>query len=161
MTTMPRRVDKLRSREPFPVTPGTHEYDALSFLVRNRDYGFTPTEISDRTDVAERSASKTLARLFDKGLVDRVQGVYFVDPDRAADLQRRLESIDAAARLHESAPDDAGAEPGWESQVPSLAPGEEVPAEDTHDGTVVADEVSELVARLVDGDAGAESETDD
>ena len=161
MTTMPRKVDDLRSGEPFPVTPGTKDYDALSFLVRNRDYGFTPAEIADRTDVAETSASKTMARLFEKGLVEPIQGVYFVDPDRAADLQRRLESIDAAARLHESAPDDAYAEPGWEDQVPSVDPDEEAPAGDTHDGTVAADEASELVARLVDGDAGAESETDD
>ena len=157
---MPRKVDELRSRDSFPVTPGTNEYDALSFLVRNRDYGFTPAEIADRTDVAETSASKTMARLFEKGLVERIQGVYFVDPDRAADLQRRLESIDAAARLHESATDDAYAEPGWEDKVPSLAPDEEGPARDAEDGTTDADEADRLVARLAEEDDGAESGTD-
>ena len=156
---MPRKVEELRSSTPFPVTPGTNEYDALSFLVRNRDYGFTPTEIATRTDVAVTSASKTMTRLFDKGLVERVQGVYFVDPDRGDDLQRRLESIDAAERLHESAPEDAYAEPGWEDQVPSIAPAGTDSSEENNDRTVVAEEAAQLVSRVADDD-GTGSETE-
>lgn len=117
---MPRHVDDLRNSDSFPVKPGTNEYHALSFLVANRDFGFTPTEIAERTTISEASASKTMTRLFDKGLVERAQGTYYVEPERADELQRRLDSLDAAARMFEQAPDDAYAEPGWEADVPSI-----------------------------------------
>lgn len=118
---MPRPVEDLKDGEPLPVKPGTYEYRALSFLVSNRHYGFTPIEIAARTTISEESASKTLARLFEKGIVERSQGVYFVDPERADALQGRLDSLDAATRLHSIAPDDAYAEPGWEDELPRIA----------------------------------------
>ena len=155
---MPRHVDELRDGEPFPIKPGTNEHEALSFLVSNREYGFTPTEIADRTTISEASASKTMTRLFDKGLVDRSQGVYYTDPDRTDDLKRRLDSLNAAVRLHETAPDDnAYTEPGWEEDVSSIDPDEnrdQLPTE-AADETDAADEAAELVDRLV-GDESRE-----
>lgn len=118
---MPRHVDELRNDDPFPVQPGTNEYEALSFLVSNREYGFRPTEIAARTEVTSSSASKTMARLFEKGLVERAEGVYYVEPERADDFKRRLDSIDAATRLFAAAPeDDAYAANGWDDDLPSI-----------------------------------------
>ena len=154
---MPRRVDELRDGEPFPIKPDTNEHEALSFLLSNRQYGFTPTEIADRTTISEASASKTMTRLFDKGLVDRSQGVYYADPDRADDLKRRLDSLDAAVRLHERAPDDdAYAEPGWDDDVATNDPDQnrdQLPTEAAKE-TDTRDEAAELVDRLVGDESG-------
>ena len=154
---MPRHVDELRDGEPFPIKPDTNEHEALSFLLSNREYGFTPTEIADRTTISEASASKTMTRLFDKGLVDRSQGVYYVDPDRADDLKRRLDSLDAAVRLHETTPDDdAYTEPGWEENVSSIDPDknrDQLPTEAAYE-TDTADEAAELVDRRVGDESG-------
>jgi len=154
---MPRHVDELRDGEPFPIKPDTNEHEALSFLLSNREYGFTPTEIADRTTISEASASKTMTRLFDKGLVARSQGVYYADPDRADDLKRRLDSLDAAVRLHETTPDDdAYTEPGWEENVSSIDPDknrDQLPTEAAYE-TDTADEAAELVDRRVGDESG-------
>jgi len=155
---MPRHVNDLRNGDPFPVKPDTNEYRALSFLVQHREYGFTPREIAEHTEISESSASKTMARLFEKGLVERADGTYYVEPERADTLQRRLESIDAATRLFEDAPaDDAYAEPGWEQHVPSIRDERAEQTERTrsaHDAdTTAADptrEAERLVAELTD-----------
>lgn len=107
--------------DPFLVTPETDEYDALGFLVRNRGVRYSPFEIASRTDISEANASKTLTHLSEEELVEHDKGTYYVDPDRAEHLKNRLESVDAAVRLFEAAPDDdAYAEPGWEDHVPSI-----------------------------------------
>ncbi|MCF2165375.1 MarR family transcriptional regulator [Halobacterium salinarum] len=105
---------------PYLVLPGTPEYDALAFLVRNRGEQFTLPEIAASTDMSEADAADTMTNLFEDDLVERSQGAYYVPVERAEDLQRRLESVDAAAKLHENAPDDAYAVDGWEEQVDSL-----------------------------------------
>jgi DNA-binding transcriptional ArsR family regulator len=151
---MPRHVDELRDGEPFPIKPNTNEHEALSFLLSNREYGFTPTEIADRTTISEASASKTMTRLFDKGLVDRSQGVYYTDPDRTDDLKRRLGSLDAAVRLHETAPDDdAYTEPGWEEDVSTIDPAHQLPPQ-AGDEVDTEGVVEELVGRLVGDESG-------
>jgi hypothetical protein len=105
---------------PYLVIPGTDEYDALGFLVRNRGEQFTPPEIAAGTGIREADAADTMTTLSEDGLVERSQGAYYVPVDRAEDLQRRLESVDAAVTVHENAPDDAYAVDGWEEQVDSL-----------------------------------------
>jgi len=150
---MPRHVDDLRNSDSFPVKPGTNEYHALSFLVANQEFGFTPAEIADRTTISDASASKTMTRLFEKGLVERAQGTYYVEPERADELKRRLESLDATDRLFETAPDDAYAEPGWEDEVPSIDPDDERTTAD--DERTTAADADELVTELMDTDDGA------
>jgi len=150
---MPRHVDELQNGEPFPVKPDTNEYEALSFLVRNREYGFRPSEIAERTDISKASASKTMTRLFEKGLVKRSEGLYYVDPDRTGELKQRLDSLDAAVQLFATAPsDDADAEPGWEDTLSSITP-----EQDQHHEPGAADtdthpepEATSLVEQLTD-----------
>lgn len=148
---MPIHVDELTSDEPFPVKPDTNEYEALSFLVAHREYGFTPAEIADHTDISESSASKTMARLFEKGLVERSEGAYYVDPDRAGTLKQRLTSLDSAVELFESAPnDDAYAEEGWEDEVPSINPDDSSTTSTEGGAATVEDQAEDLITELED-----------
>ncbi|MDL0118567.1 hypothetical protein PNQ29_10040 [Halobacterium salinarum] len=79
-----------------------------------------PPEIAAGTDITEADAADTMTTLSEDDLVERSQGAYYVPVNRAEDLQRRLESVDAAAQVHDTAPDDAYAVDGWEEQVDSL-----------------------------------------
>lgn len=119
---MPYHIDELRRKEPFPISPETNEYAALRFLVANHNYGFTPSEIGDKTEITDTSASKTMSRLHEKGLVSRSQGAYYVDPERVESLKYRLKSLDAAVDLFDDAPDGAYADAGWEDDLPELDP---------------------------------------
>ncbi|MCD2204007.1 MarR family transcriptional regulator [Halobacterium sp. KA-6] len=102
------------------VIPDTDEYYALGFLVRNRGERFTPPEIAASTDMSEADAADTMTTLSEDDLVERSQGAYYVPVDLGEDLQRQLESVDAAAKLHDNAPDDAYAVEVWEEKVDSL-----------------------------------------
>ncbi|CAP15260.1 HTH domain protein (plasmid) [Halobacterium salinarum R1] len=113
-------MDDPRDDTPYVVIPDTDEYYALGFLVPNRGEQFTPSEIAASTDMSEADAADTMTTLFEDDLVERSQGTYYVPVDRAEELQRRLESVDAAAKVHENAPDDAYAVEGWEEEVDSL-----------------------------------------
>jgi len=113
-------MDNSRNHGPFPVLPETDEYEVLSFLVRNQGERFTPSEIVVHADVSEASASETLHGLLEKNLVEHDQGDYYVSSDRAEDIKSRLESVDAAERLHETAPDDdIYAVTDWEEELNS------------------------------------------
>lgn len=149
---MPIHVDDLTNDEPFPVKPDTNEYKALSFLVAHREYGFTPSEIADHTDVNQSSVSKTMARLFEKELVERSEGAYYAPPSSADKLKKRLKSLDSASQLFESSPqDDIYAEKGWEDEMPSIDPDEEADTTDEADPTRVEDQAVDLIADIEDG----------
>lgn len=70
--------------------------------------------------MSEADAADTMTTLSEDDLVERSQGAYSVPVDLGEDLQRRLESVDAAAKLHDNAPDDAYAVEVWEEKVDSL-----------------------------------------
>lgn len=146
---MPIHVDDLKNDEPFPVKPDTNEYEALSFLVAHREYGFTPSEIADHTDIDGASVSKTMVRLFEKGLVERSDGAYYAPPDRVDTLKQRLESLDSATQLFESVPnDDAYAEEGWEDEVPSIDPEQEAATPNGGDSTSTENQAADLIEDL-------------
>ena len=148
---MPIHIDDLTNDEPFPVKPETNEYEALSFLVAHREYGFPPSEIAAHTEINESSASKTMARLFEKGLVERADGAYYLPPDRVDELKQRLKSLDSASQLFESVPnDDIYAEDGWEDELSSIDPDEEAETTDEADSTPAADQAADLIADLED-----------
>ncbi|ELZ06191.1 hypothetical protein C482_00175 [Natrialba chahannaoensis JCM 10990] len=148
---MPDPVDELTNDEPFPVKPDTNEYEALRFLVANRKYGFTPLEVADHTNISKSSASKTMARLFEKDLVRRSNGAYYVEPERSEVLRQRLESLDAAVRLFDSTPDDdAYAKEGWEEELSSINPDDEPATAETRDSTTVDAEAERLIMDLED-----------
>lgn len=111
--TDPVPVAELEAREDvdFPVKPGTNEEAALRFLAAHPDYGWPPKEIANRTDVPESSVTKTAARLYEKGLVNRSLGYYFVAPERLDEVQGFLGDLHQLAEL-------AG-EPGQEPVHPA------------------------------------------
>ena len=146
---MPIHVDDLKNDEPFPVKPDTNEYEALSFLVAHREYGFTPSEIADHTDIDGASASKTMVRLFEKGLVERSEGAYYAPPDRVDTLKQRLESLDSASQLFASVPNgDVYAEEGWEDEVPSIDPEQETATPDGSDSASTENQAADLIEDL-------------
>lgn len=101
MMTEPIPVERLRAREDadFPVKPGTNEEAALRFLAANPDYGWPPKGIANRTEIPETSATKTAARLYEKGLIDRSAGYYFVRPGRLDEIQGFLGDLNQLAEL--------------------------------------------------------------
>lgn len=107
--------------DPYPVTPGTNEYRVLSFLVQNRGDRFSSAEIASVIDSSETVTTNTIESLAEDQLIEGSQGTYFVDSERGQYLQHRLESVDAAKRLHDTAPnDDRYSKEGWESELGSL-----------------------------------------
>ncbi|SEW35053.1 MarR family transcriptional regulator [Halobacterium jilantaiense] len=146
---MPVPVDELTSDDRFPIKPDTNEYCALSFLFAHREYGFTPREIADRTALNKTAISSTMARLFEYGLIERADNVYYVDPIRASELKRRLESLDSLIHLFESAPDDSYAEKGWEQELPTFDPDEKADASEGKSEPVEA-QAEALIEDIVD-----------
>lgn len=148
---MPVHVDDLTNGEPFPVKPDTNEYDALRFLVANREYGFTPSEIADKTGVSNSSIAKTMTRLFEKDLVKRSDGVYYVPPEDADEIKQRLESLDSAVQLFESTPDDdAYGEEGWEDDMPSLETSEQADAPSSESSKPAEEQADDIIADIED-----------
>ena len=146
---MPIHVDDLKNDEPFPVKPDTNEYEALSFLVAHREYGFTPSEIADHTDIDGASASKTMVRLFEKGLVERSEGTYYAPPDRVDTLKQRLESLNSASQLFASVPNgDVYAEERWEDEVPSIDPEQETATPDESESASTENQAADLIEDL-------------
>jgi len=146
---MPVPVDELTTDDRFPIKPDTNEYCALSFLVAHREYGFTPREIADRTALSKTAVSNTMARLFEYGLIERADNVYYVDPSRASELKRRLESLDSLVQFFESAPDDSYAEEVWKRELPIFDPDAKADAPEEDSETVEA-QAEALIADIED-----------
>ena len=68
--------------------------------------GSLPLKSLDTQTSTKQVRLKPLHELLEKDLVEHDQGDYYVDSDRAEDIKFRLEWVDAAKRLHETAPDD-------------------------------------------------------
>lgn len=98
---MPTPVDDLQARRDaeFPVSPGTNEEEALRFLALNPEHGWAPKEVASQTGVARSSVNKTLARLYEKDLVDRVEGLYFVKPARVDEVRGLLGDMHSLTQL--------------------------------------------------------------
>lgn len=103
MTSMaePVRVEELQEREEseleFPISPGTNEETALRFLAKNQDFGWPPKKIAEHTDINANSITKTVQRLYEKNLVDRIAGRYFLNPDLSAEISGLLGDLQNVA----------------------------------------------------------------
>lgn len=150
---MPVPVDDLTDNESFPIKPKSAEYEALSFLVIHHEYGFTPQEIADRTALNKTAASSTMAQLFEKGLVEQAENVYYIDPRRVDELTNRLRSLDSAVELFEVTPDDDSyAEEDWEQEVPSINPGEQTETSNERDSEAVKARAEALIEEVENSD---------
>lgn len=87
--TEPVRVDELIERRDadIDVEPDTDQEAALRFLASNSDIAYPPKFIAEHTDITEGSVNKVMTRLFDKELVDRISGRYFIPEQRLAEIR--------------------------------------------------------------------------
>ncbi|MDS0261876.1 replication/maintenance protein RepL [Haloarcula sp. S1CR25-12] len=98
----PVPVDDLKKREEteidFPINPDTNEEVALRFLASEPKFGWPPSKIAERTGINESSITKTMQRLYEKDLVDRISGRYFVNPDLEKEINGLLGDLHNAAQ---------------------------------------------------------------
>ncbi|WP_240150138.1 hypothetical protein [Haloarcula sp. JP-Z28] len=98
----PVRVEDLKKREgteiDFPINPGTNEEAALRFLASEPEFGWPPVKIAERTDINSNSITKTMQRLYEKDLVDRISGRYFINPDLEEEINGLLGDLHNAAQ---------------------------------------------------------------
>ena len=98
----PVPVDDLKKREEteidFPINPGTNEEAALRFLSSEPEFGWPPAKIAAHTGINENSITKTMQRLYEKNLVDRISGRYFVNPELQEEINGLLGDLHNAAQ---------------------------------------------------------------
>lgn len=93
---MPIDIEKAHDISEFPVRPGTNEHEVLEFLTINDELAYTPTELAEETGVNRNSIDKTLGRLQDKGLVEKVErGYYHVNQERYNWIAENVELLHA------------------------------------------------------------------
>jgi len=113
---MPIRLDEVG--EAPPVSPGTNAHELLSVLLDHPDMGFSPKELAEMTDVPHSSVHKTLARLQEKGLVQKVDSYWAVAEDVAAS---RIANVVSLQEIEAEYGDDAyGDDDGWAEEAPDL-----------------------------------------
>lgn len=107
---MPVKFDEYEENQ--LVKPGTNAYRIISFLAQHPEHGFTPTEISEDTEVPMGSIGPTLQRLEQRGLV-RHKGEYWAiaKDDRLLQLDAQMQSLEALART-----DDEWDEVDWDEE---------------------------------------------
>lgn len=135
--------------EPFPIKPETADYEVLRVLVTDYKDGATPAEIAANTELSTSRAVETLRVLSKSALINHENGVYYINPDQADLLKRRLESVDAVEQLFESTPDDdVCADPGWEDQVSSISLEEDSDTFDSGASRTTEEDAEVLVAEI-------------
>jgi len=134
--------------EPFPIKPETADYEVLRVLVTDYEDGATPAEIAANTELSTSRAAESLGALSKSALINHENGVYYVNPDQADRLKRRLESVDAVEHLFESTPDDVYGEPGWDDQVPSISMEDDSDTVDSRASRTVEEDAEGLVAEI-------------
>jgi DNA-binding transcriptional ArsR family regulator len=105
-----------------PVKPDTNEARLLRYLVTHADYGFSPRELAEETEMPHGTVTKTLRRLLEKGVVEQTpDGYYYAPPEQLDRLRSHLTSLRSLAMLHEQFGDDwYGQTPGWADDLPDL-----------------------------------------
>lgn len=115
---MPIDVDLLERGAAPPVKPNTNEHALLTVLADHPDKGFTTSELAALADVSAGSASKSLGRLSEKGLVRKLDGYWAIADDRIATRAASILSLEAIEARYG---DDAyGRSDDWVDELPDL-----------------------------------------
>lgn len=105
---MPVHLD---SHDPdLDLTPGTTKSDIVAFLYDNPDLGYKPAELRDYLDIPRGTATATLTRLCNEGLVGKTRDGYYHALDHREDLHRYVTSLDQLDRMF-SRPSEGAADP--------------------------------------------------
>ena len=113
---MPIKLDS--NTETPPVTPGTNAHELLTVLLEHPEMGFTPKELADMTEVPHGSVHKTLSRLKEKGLVQKVDSYYAAAEDIAASRIANAVSLQEIEAQYSG--DAYGTDDEWAESVPDL-----------------------------------------
>lgn len=115
---MPVDIEALEKAEALPVKPDTNEHALLSVLADHPDKAFSSGELASLTNVAPGTASKSLSRLEEKGLVRKLDGYWAVADDR---LATRVASIMSLEAIEARYGDDVyGRSDAWVDELPDL-----------------------------------------
>lgn len=120
---MPIEREALEGDTPaLPVKPGTNAHAILRVLLEHPDLGFTPSELAELTEIPAGSVSKTLSRLAERELVERIDGYWLVTDETHATYVGSLLSIEAIEDRHGE--DFYGRQEGWAEDLPDLGESE-------------------------------------
>lgn len=115
---MPVDIRALEAADALPVKPDTNEHALLSVLVDHPQKGFTSGELASLANLAPGTASKSLSRLEEKGLVRKLEGYWAVADDR---LATRVASVMSLEAIEERYGDDGyGRSDDWVDDLPDL-----------------------------------------
>lgn len=122
------------------LTPGTTKSAIVAFLYRHPDYGYRPSEISDRLNIPHGTATATLTRLHDQGYVGKTDDSYYHALEQREDLRRYVASLEQLDRLF--------SQPTDENDDPSPAPDVTNGASEKIDEASIDAELDELEDEL-------------
>lgn len=91
------------------LKPGTTKSDIVVFLYENLELAYRPSEIAEELDIPDGTASTTLLRLHEEGLVGRIEDGYYHGLDDREDLRRYPRSVTATIEMFETHPDESDA----------------------------------------------------
>lgn len=118
LNQMPVDIEILEEADALPIKPNTNEHALLSVLADHPQKGFTSGELATLADVAPGTASKSLSRLEEKGLVRKLDGYWAVADDR---LASRVASIISLEAIEARYGDDVyGRSDDWVDELPDL-----------------------------------------
>ena len=81
------------------LRPGTTKSAIVAYLYRNAQWGYSPSEISERLSIPRGTATTTLNRLAEEGYVGNTDDGYYYAIDDRADVRRYVSSLDQVERL--------------------------------------------------------------
>lgn len=115
---MPVDIQALEEADALPVKPGTNEHALLAVLADHADKAFTTSELASLADIANATASKSLSRLEEKGLVRKLEGYWAVADDRVATRVASILSLESIEARYGN--DLYGRSGDWVEQLPDL-----------------------------------------
>jgi hypothetical protein len=95
--------------EDVDLKPGTTKSDIVVFLYRNLEFAYTPSEVAERLEIPEGTATTTLRRLHDSGYVGRMNDGYYHGLNDRQDLCRYPHSAAETEAMFASHPDSPDA----------------------------------------------------
>lgn len=112
---MPVKFDGYHSNQEVDLSEGTYALTILSFLATYPEFGFTPQEIHEATDVPKANIRSTLRRLEEKRLV-RHKDPYWAaaESDRLAAYVRQTTQLETEKQWFD---DQCGQRPDWAEEL--------------------------------------------
>lgn len=92
-TTMPIDLRRRDPDDPITIRPETTKAKIIKLLYQDTNLGYTPAEIRKELDLPRGTASGTLSRLHDEGLIGKTSDGLYHGLDHRDDLRRFAQSL--------------------------------------------------------------------